>query len=233
MLSRILLGAVLLLYLVTAVAAKPKGESTVVGCLLVELSGSYPKNPGPVFKEQDVRIACLYHDKKGRTKETSFHVKTDTAGYFKLEKVPAGIYVLKAVDFLFERASRITLASKFGRNALGDNGRYWGMMNGMMMDNVRDMLYDHIEGDVQEGVIDLGITYIQIKADVSASQSGMGKSSPDGKPPWLRINMMDRGSNIDLFLIHSAHFSEMQHVKVGESGRIYNMLAPADYFGLK
>ena len=232
MVFRFCLGAVLLLHLATAVTAKPKGESTVVGCLLVELSGSYPKNPGPVYREQEVRIACVYLDKKGRNKETSFHVKTDAAGYFKLEKAPAGIYVLKAVNFVFERASRITLASKFGRNAIGDNGRYWGMMNGMMMDNAGDMLYDKIEGDVREGVIDLGITFIRIKANISASESGMGKSSPDGKPPWLRINMMDRGSNIALFLIRSAHFSDMQNINV-EGGRVYNKPAPAAYFGLE
>jgi len=213
--------------------ARPKGTSTVVGCLLVEISGSYTKNPGPVQRRQDIRVACKYLDKKGREKEVFFDTRTDTAGYFKIDNVPAGRYVLKAVDFLFERASRITLASKFGRNSFGEKGRYWGMINGMLMDNIKYLLSDHIDSEPASGVIDLGITFIQIRAEYGTNETGMGKSSPDGKPPWLRINMMDRGSIIDIFLLRDDFFPEMNKVKIGESGRVYTKKSPAAWFGLE
>ena len=217
----LIFGLTLLFSFCTDALCKPKGESTVVGCLQVEMSGSYPKNPGPVSRVQEIRVACKYLD------------KTDTAGYFKLENVPAGKYVLKAVDFCFERASRITLASKFGRNSFGDNGRYWGMMNGMLMDNIRHILSDHIDSVPAKGVIDLGIALIQIRADISAADAGMGKSSPDGKPPWLRVNMADRGSMIDLFIMQDAVFTEMIDLKIASSGVVYNKLSPPNYYGLE
>lgn len=223
-------GLTLIFSFSTNAFSKPKGDCTVVGCLLVEMSGSYLKNPGLVSRAQEIRIVCKYLDKKGREKETFFNAKTDTAGYFKIERAPAGRYVLKAVDFVFERSSRITLASKFGRTSFGDDGRYWGMMNGMLMDNVKHLLYDHIDCESAEGIIDLGITFIQIKAEKSAADAGMGKSSPDGKPPWLRINMMDRSSMVNLFLLHSGTVQEMNNYKVAESGNVYNKPSPTTYY---
>ena len=222
----------LLLFLSIPVLSRPKGESTVVGCLVVDLTGSYPKRPGPVYRPQNIRIACQYSNKKGRLKEYSFNTKTDTAGYFKLENVPPGKYVLKAVDFRFERASNITLASKFGRTSLGDDGRYWGMMNGMMMDNLKYLLSDHFDVESGNGVIDLGITYILIKANVSSNDAGMGKISPDGRPPWQRINFRDRGSTIDLYLLQAVNLPEMVNMKLGEQRRLYNKPSPAAYYHL-
>ena len=94
-------------------------------------------------------------------------------------------------------------------------------------------MLDNIDCESGTGVIDLGITFIQIRAELTASESSMGKTSPDGKPPWLRINMMDRGSNVDLFLLRDATFPEMPNIKVSESGHVYNKPAPAAYFGLE
>ena len=71
----LIFGLTLLFSLCTDVLCKPKGESTVVGCLQVEMSGSYPKNPGPVSRVQEIRVAAKYLDKKGREKETFFNAK--------------------------------------------------------------------------------------------------------------------------------------------------------------
>ena len=213
--------------------SKPKGESTVVGCLIVEVVGSYPREEGPVYRKHDIRIDCEYRNKKGKTKQYSFMAKTDENGYFKLEKVPDGEYVLKAVEFIFERTGRITLASKYGRADYGESARYWGMMTGMMMDNAAEMQRDQIEVEPRAGIIDLGITYIQIEANEQATDTGMPYISPDGRPPWQRITVKERSSMIDLYVTNSSTHDALENQPLGKKERIYSKPAPSVYFGLE
>lgn len=210
--------------------AKPKGESTVVGCLIVEVVGSYPKQPGPVFREFDVRIECQYLDDKGKSKNYGYMTKTNADGYFKLDNVPAGQYVLKAVEFTFERTGRLTLASKFGRSDVGSEARYWGMLPGMIMDNAMELQYDKIEAESREGVIDLGITYIQINANEQTTEAGLPLSSPDGKAPWQRISLRERGSVIDMYMVTSSTHAALTETPLGQERRLYTKLSPAAYF---
>ncbi|MBN1560292.1 hypothetical protein JW998_08580 [candidate division KSB1 bacterium] len=216
-----------------SLSARPKGESTVVGCLIVDVIGSYLKEEGPVCQEYDVRIDCKYLNKNGKARQYSFMTKTDEAGYFKLEKVPGGKYVLKAAEFVFARGGRITLASRFGRADLSGQSRYWGMLTGMMMDNAVDLQNDQIEVEPRQGLIDLGITYIQIKADEQATGAGMPRTSPDGRPPWRRITLTDRNTMIDLFIISSSVHSTLADQPLGAETTVYSKRAPAVYFGLQ
>jgi hypothetical protein len=213
--------------------AKPKGESTVVGCLIVEVIGSYLREEGAVTHKHDVRIDCEYLNKNGKARQYSFMTKTDEAGYFKLEKVPDGRYVLKAAEFNFARGGRITLASKFGRADLSERTRYWGILTGMMMDNAIALQQDQIEVEPRQGIIDLGITYLQIKADEQATGAGMPQTSPDGRPPWQRITLTKRNSMIDLFIINSSIHPALDNQPLGVNETIYRKRAPVDYFGLQ
>jgi hypothetical protein len=172
-------------------------------------------------------------NKKGKTKHYSYMTKTDENGYFKLDKVPAGEYVLKAVEFTFERSGRITLASKFGRANFTDDARYWGMMTGMMMDNAKDMQKDQIEVESREGIIDLGITCIQIDAAEHATSTTMPHISPDGRPPWQRITVKERGATIDLNLLSSATYKSLDGRALRPEGALYTKPSPAAYFGLE
>ena len=226
-------GFLLIIALTATLVAKPKGDSIVVGCLIVEVIGSYPEQEGPVYREHDIRIDCEYLNKRGKTKQYSYMTKTDENGYFKVEKVPTGEYVLKAVEFTFERTGRITLASKFGRAAFSDDARYWGMMTGMMMDNATDMQKDQIEVESLEGIIDLGITCMRIEANEQATDTGMPYISPDGRPPWQRISVKERGSTIDLNLIGSSTHKELDERALRPDGMIYTKLTPAAYFELE
>lgn len=221
------------LFLAVSLDAKPRGESTVVGCLIVEVIGSYIEEPGPVYKKHDIRIDCEYVNKKGKTKQHSYMTKVDDNGYFKLEKVPAGEYVLKAVEFTFERTGRITLASKFGRAGFSGEARYWGMIPGMMMDNASDLQQDQIEVESQQGIINLGISYIQIAANEQATETSMPLMSPDGRPPWQRISVRERGSSIDLYIVTAGTFESIDNRPLGENQRVYTKVSPVEYFGLE
>lgn len=218
---------------ISSLSARPKGESTVVGCFLIEIIGSYLRESGPVYHEYDVRIECEYFNQKGKARKASFLTKTDENGYFKLEKVPDGNYVLKAVEFIFERGGRITLASKYGRADMSDQTRYWGMLAGMMMDNAVALQQDHIELEQHSGIIDLGITYLQIKADEQAIDAGMPQTSPDGRPPWRRLSIRERNSMVDLFLINSSTHPALDEQPLGMNAMLYRKAAPAIYFGLQ
>lgn len=215
-----------------ALFAKPKGESTVVGCLIVEVIGSYPEQEGPVYNEHTIRVDCEYLNNKGKTKHHSFMSKVDANGYFKLERVPAGEYILKAVEFTFARTGRFTLASKFGRADNSDGARYWGMMTGMMMDNAIDLQQDQIDVEPSDGLIDLGITYIQISAVEQATESSVPYISPDGRPPWQRITIKERGATVDLYVVSSAAFVSLDNRPLGQNGVKYTKASPATYFGL-
>ncbi|MBN1479298.1 hypothetical protein JXA70_03390 [candidate division KSB1 bacterium] len=222
-----------LLMATVALVAKPKGESTVVGCLIVEVIGSYPQQEGPVYNEHDIRIDCEYLNKKGKTKRYSYMTKVDESGYFKLERVPAGEYVLKAVEFTFERTGRFTLASKFGRADNSDDARYWGMMTGMMMDNAVDLQQDQIDVQPGQGLIDLGITYIQLNASEQATETGMPYISPDGRPPWQRITVKERGATVDLYVVSSSTFASLDNRPLGQNGFKYTKPTPAAYFDVQ
>lgn len=216
----------------TSLFAKPKGESTVVGCLIVEVAGTYLKEPGPVYNKHDIRIDCEYVNKKGKTKQFSYMTRVDENGYFRLKKVPAGEYVLKAVEFTFERTGRITLASKFGRADYSDQARYWGMLPGMMMDNAVFLQKDQIEVDSREGIIDLGIQYILIEANEQATDSGLPQISPDGRPPWQQITVMDRSSIIGIRIVNSTTFEKLEEKKLGPNNVVYSKVSPTAYFEL-
>ena len=216
--------------LTVIVTAKPQGESTVVGGFIIEMNGSYPEEEGPILRRQQVRISCQYLNKKGKTKETFFMATSDSLGYFKIENVPAGRYMLKAIECTFGRGGRITLASKFGHSPFGDQQRYWGMMNGMIMDNVGDLLSDQFEGSMQNGIIDLGITFIEIKAVLNPGESSIGRLSPDGKPPWQRISYRDRGQSVDLHMMSWTHFDSFEGAALGTQNRNYTRESPVEYF---
>ncbi len=213
--------------------AKPKGESTLVGAVLLEFTGSYPGMQGPLTGELQVRVVSQYLNKKGKEKEYTYTIRSDSLGYFKIENVPAGQYLLKAMEVNIGRASRITVASKYGRGQQLASSRYWGMMNGSIMDNLRDMLSDHFQAEPQQGVIDLGITYIQIQANEQASGTGMRRLSPDGQPPWQRMSVSDRASIIDLFMLSFANFPELTERPLGEKKHVYTRPAPSAYFNLQ
>lgn len=217
----------------TSLFAKPKGESTVVGCLIVEVAGSYSKEPGPVYNKHDIRIDCEYLHKNGKTKLYSFMTRVDENGYFQLKKVPAGEYVLKAVEFTFERTGRLTLASKFGRADLSDQTRYWGLLAGMMMNNAVHLQKDQIEVENRDGIIDLGIQYILIEANEQATEAALPQTSPDGRPPWSQITMMDRSSLIGVRIVNSTTFEKLEEKKLGPNDIIYNKVSPRDYFDLE
>ncbi len=223
----------LILGLCGSLWAKPKGESTVVGAVIVEFTGTYPGMNGPITREMDVRILSFYLNKKGKEKEHTYTVRTDSLGYFKVDHVPTGKYLLKAMEASIGRASRITLASKLGRGQNLPSNRYWGMMNGSIMDNLRNMLSDNFQAEPQQGVIDLGITYIQIQANEQASGTGMRGISPDGQPPWQRMSVSDRASIIDLFMITFSTYPELKDQPLGENKRVYTRVAPTNYFNLK
>ncbi len=223
---------ILLLIFSTSLFAKPKGESTVVGCLVVEVAGSFPKEVGPVYNKHDIRIDCEYVNKRGKTKQYSFMTRVDENGYFQLKKVPAGEYVLKAVEFTFERTGRITLASKFGRADFSDQTRYWGLLSGMMMDNAVHLQQDQIEVESREGVIDLGIQYVLIEANEQATDSALPQISPDGRPPWQQISVMDRSSIIGIRIINSTTFEKMEDNKLGPNDMVYGKVSPTEYFKL-
>lgn len=228
------LGILLLIFvLIGSIWAKPKGESTVVGAVIVEFTGTYPGMKGPVTREMDVRIISHYLNKKGKEKEHTYTTSTDSLGYFKLENVPPGKYLVKAMEVSIGRASRITLSSKYSRGQNMPSSRYWGMMSGSILDNLRNMLADHFTAESQEGVIDLGITYIQIQANEQASGTGMRGISPDGQPPWQRMSVSDRASIIDLFMITFSTYPELNEQPLGETRRVYTRLSPAAYFGLQ
>jgi hypothetical protein len=226
------LSILLVLLFSVSLVAKPKGESTVVGCLIVDVAGSYSKEPGPVYNKHDIRIDCEYVNKKGKSKQYTFMTRVDENGYFQLKKVPAGEYVLKAVEFTFERTGRITLASKFGRADFSEESRYWGMLSGMMMDNAVYLQQDQIDVESRDGVIDLGIQYILIEANEQATDSALPQISPDGRPPWQQITVMDRSSIIGIRLVNSSTFEQLQEKKMGLNEIVYNKVSPTAYFEL-
>lgn len=210
--------------------SKVKGQSTAVGCVIVEIIGSYPKEIGPLEKEFDVRILCQYMTKKNKLKDHFYTIKTNSDGYFKIDNVPEGKYLLKAVETNVGRVARITFGSKFGRWGMSARKRYWGIMNGTMLDNVKNLLSDEFEMEAQKDIIDLGITYFQLQINEGTAGVGLQNISPDGQPPWQRLSINDRGSTLDLFLIYSGNFPELNNQSPGDNEFKYSKISPVAYY---
>ncbi len=213
----------------------PMGSSTVVGGIVVELSGSYPLgNNEFVLNGLPVRIACQYIDNSGKERLYTYETKTDVYGYYILNAVPEGRYILKAVELDLGRGAHITAASEWGRWQKGDQYRYWGLLNGKMYQNQRYLIETHFEVPIQSEVIDLGIRVLIINANEVMGGTSMSRNySPNGTPPWVRMSLRDGSSIIYLNVLNDKSYADLDGQKIGDTQTPITMAAPAQYFDLK
>ncbi|MBN1482157.1 hypothetical protein EH223_07865 [candidate division KSB1 bacterium] len=213
-------------------AQKPAGESTVVGGIVIELYGSYWIYNEPVQSDLPIRVAVEYVDEKDKRRMYAYRIRTDENGYFKIENAPAGKYIFKAVEFTIGQSVHITAASEYGRWQKGETYRFWGMMSGMMYHNERDLIETQFENDPQSGRIDLGITYLKIKADERLGGTPLKNYSPNGTAPWIRLSLHQGYKIADLSMVEYKTFSEIIGLKMEDTDLTINMPAASVYFEL-
>lgn len=211
------------------------GQSTVVGGVVVELSGSYPLgNNELIFNNLPLRISCQYIDDAGKERLYTYDTATDVNGYFRLNNVPEGRYILKAVELHLGRGAYLTAASEWGRWQKGDQYRYWGLLNGKMYQNQRYLIETNFEVALQSDVVDLGIRTLVIQAnEVMGAASLRNNYSPNGTPPWVRMSLRDGSSIIYLNVLNDKHYTHLDGETIGQTQTPVTMTAPAQYFELE
>ncbi len=171
-------------------AEPPTGETTVVGGVLIDLHGSYWMYNEPLGANAPIRVAVEYLDDNGKTSMYAFRIQTDGKGYFKIKNAPAGKYILKAIEMHIGQSTHVTAACKYGQWAKGEQYRYWGVLPGQMYRNERYLIETIFETEIENGIVDLGITHLTINANERLGGSPFKNYSPNSQPPWIRMSLI-------------------------------------------
>jgi hypothetical protein len=186
----------------------------------------------PYKSNLPIRVAVEYQNENGKEKLYTFKIQTDENGYFKIENAPAGKYVLKAIELNVGQSVHVTAASEYGRWQKGEPYRYWGLMSGMMYRNERDLIENWFEMEAESGLIDLGITYLKIRAEERLGGTQMKNYSPNGTPPWKRLSLNQGYRNADFAVVEEEAYEQISDLQMQEADGVINMQSPKSYFGL-
>ena len=211
--------------------AQPRSDetATVVGAVIIDLVGSYEKYERPVTTDLLVRVAGQFFDRRKQGPVQPIKVITDRNGYWKIDNVPAGNFLLKGIEVNIGNSVHITLISHYDKQSQQNRRRYWGMVHGMMYRHERYLIENQLEGPRSTGMVDLGIQYIKIRVDLERSQPFF-EFSPDGLPPWRRMSMKAGHEIISLEIIEHKRFREIDRMPMGNSRVQITKVPPQEYF---
>ena len=131
------------------VVEKPQeGKCMIVGAVLAENLGIEERYESILENIQVVIVGKF--DEDGEEKEEGYRVKTDENGYFVLQNVPAGSYVLKGFEIDVGFSTRLFVTSRWD----GNTQIYYPGYSNVIDYTVRVWPEPHTER-----IIDMGINY--------------------------------------------------------------------------
>lgn len=130
------------------VQQKPEeGKSILVGAVLVENDGVED-----VYEAKTAKIVVVIVGKSVQDETEGYRIKTDDNGYYLIQNVPAGSYVIKGIEVDIAYGTRMMISSRWDGNT-----QIYYPINTMIDNTVRAW-----PDPSEEKIINMGISYYKI-----------------------------------------------------------------------